>query len=73
MPDSGASTDSETMVSDASPIVDPRVEFVVLSNDASPAYRSRYLAAGAVRFLDKSIEFDLPAQAVQSARPGPVH
>ena len=46
---------------------DPRVAFVVLSNDVAPAYRSRYLAAGAASFLDKSSEFDQLARAVQSA------
>ena len=53
--------------------VDAQVEFVILSNNADPAYRSRYLAAGAVRFLDKSIEFEQLAQAVQSARHARVH
>ena len=45
----------------------PDVAFVVLSNSASPAYRRRYLAEGAARFLDKSCEFDQLAQAVQTA------
>jgi DNA-binding NarL/FixJ family response regulator len=42
----------------------PAVGFVVFSNNAGPAYRKRYLAAGAARFLDKSTEFDQLAQAV---------
>lgn len=46
---------------------DPGVAFVVFSNNAAPAYRNRYLAAGAVSFLDKSSEFDQLAPAVQSA------
>jgi len=35
----------------------PGMPFVVLSNHAEPAYRARYLAAGAARFLDKHTEF----------------
>lgn len=46
---------------------DPAVAFVVFSNNAGVAYRSRYLAAGATSFLDKSTEFAQLAQAVQSA------
>jgi DNA-binding NarL/FixJ family response regulator len=42
----------------------PAVGFVVFSNNAGPAYRKRYLAEGAFRFLDKSTEFDQLAQAV---------
>lgn len=52
---------------------DPAVAFVVLSNSAAPAYRDRYLAAGALRFLDKSAEFDQLAQAVQSAGARALH
>lgn len=46
---------------------EPGVPFVVFSNNSGPAYRSRYLAAGATEFLDKSSEFDRLARAVQSA------
>jgi DNA-binding NarL/FixJ family response regulator len=46
---------------------DPGVVFVVLSNNAGPAYRKRYLAEGASAFLDKTTEFDRLAQAVTSA------
>lgn len=46
---------------------EPGVAFVVLSNNSAPAYRKRYLAEGATRFLDKSTEFDQLAQAVSSA------
>ena len=46
---------------------DPSVAFVVFSNNSQPAYRKRYLAAGAVRFLDKSTEFDQLAAAVAAA------
>ncbi|HSV51939.1 MAG TPA: response regulator transcription factor [Burkholderiaceae bacterium] len=42
----------------------PAIAFVVFSNNAGPAYRKRYLEAGANRFLDKSSEFDQLAQAV---------
>jgi len=52
---------------------DPAVAFVVFSNNALAAYRRRYLAEGAVQFLDKSSEFDQLAQAVQSAGRGMTH
>jgi DNA-binding NarL/FixJ family response regulator len=42
----------------------PDVAFVVLSNNSAPAYRKRYLAEGAARFLDKTTEFDQLAAAV---------
>jgi DNA-binding NarL/FixJ family response regulator len=45
----------------------PRIAFVVFSNNSGPAYRKRYLAAGAVGFLDKTAEFDQLAQAVSQA------
>jgi len=40
---------------------------VVFSSNSGPAYRKRYLHAGALRFLDKSSEFDQLAQAVVHA------
>jgi two-component system response regulator DesR len=46
---------------------DPQVAFVVFSNNAAPAYRKRYLGEGALRFLDKSTEFDQLAEAVAAA------
>ena len=46
---------------------DPDVAFVVFSNNSAPAYRKRYLGEGAVRFLDKSTEFDQLAHAVATA------
>lgn len=46
----------------------PRIAFVVFSNNSGPAYRKRYLGAGAVRFLDKSAEFDQLPQAVSTAQ-----
>lgn len=51
----------------------PRVAFVVFSNNAQPAYRKRYLAAGASRFLDKSTEFHQLAAAVAAATETPAH
>ena len=45
----------------------PGIAFVVFSNNSAQAYRKRYLQAGAVRFLDKSTEFDQLAQAVEAA------
>jgi DNA-binding NarL/FixJ family response regulator len=52
---------------------DPNVAFVVFSNNSAPAYRKRYLGEGAVRFLDKSSEFDQLAQAVATAGRRDVH
>ncbi|MES2938547.1 MAG: response regulator transcription factor [Pseudomonadota bacterium] len=48
-------------------LADPRIAFVVFSNNAAPAYRKRYLAEGAARFLDKSSEFDQLPHAVSAA------
>ena len=45
----------------------PGIAFVVFSNNTGPAYRKRYLGAGAARFLDKSAEFDQLAGAVCAA------
>jgi DNA-binding NarL/FixJ family response regulator len=45
----------------------PRVMFIVFSNNSTPAYRKSYLAAGASLFLDKSTEFDKLAAAVSAA------
>jgi DNA-binding NarL/FixJ family response regulator len=47
--------------------VAPQIAFVVFSNNSGPAYRKRYLAAGAVGFLDKTDEFDQLVQAVRNA------
>ena len=46
---------------------DPDIAFVVFSNNAGPAYRKRYLGEGALRFLDKTTEFDQLAAAVEHA------
>jgi len=45
----------------------PRIQFVVFSNNAGAAYRKRYLSAGAARFLDKSSEFGELTGAVVAA------
>ncbi|MBC7469229.1 MAG: response regulator transcription factor [Ramlibacter sp.] len=45
----------------------PEISVIVFSNNASPAYRKRYLSYGAAGFLDKSIEFDQLAQAVANS------
>ncbi len=45
----------------------PGIAFVVLSNNAGPAWRKRYLAAGVDCFLDKSTEFDQLPTAVAAA------
>ena len=45
----------------------PGVAFVVFSNNSGPAYRRRYLAEGALQFVDKSTEFGQLAQAVARA------
>ena len=47
--------------------IEPGIGFVVFSINAGPAYRKRYLGEGALRFLDKSTEFDQLAAAVQNA------
>ena len=52
---------------------DPAIAFVVFSNNAGPAYRKRYLAEGAVRFLDKSADFQELAPAVATARNHQIH
>jgi DNA-binding NarL/FixJ family response regulator len=46
---------------------DPRIAFVVFSNNAGPAYRKRYLSEGAEQFLDKTTEFDQLVAAVAHA------
>lgn len=51
----------------------PGVAFVVFSNNASPAYRKRYLSEGAMAFLDKSIELDQLAKTVATANTGRKH
>ena len=45
----------------------PCIAFVVFSNNSGPAYRKRYLGAGAARFLDKSAEIEQLADAVRAA------
>jgi DNA-binding NarL/FixJ family response regulator len=42
----------------------PEILFIVFTNNSGPAYRKRYLAAGAGEFLDKSSEFGKLAAAV---------
>lgn len=49
-------------------LIHPDIAFVVFSNNSGPAYRKRYLGAGAVNFLDKTAEFDQLPQAVSAAR-----
>jgi DNA-binding NarL/FixJ family response regulator len=51
----------------------PQIAVVVFSNNASPAYRKRYLSDGAVGFFDKSTEFEQLAQAVASTCRAAVH
>ena len=46
---------------------EPEIAFVVFSNNAAPAYRKRYLGEGALRFLDKTTEFDQLVNAVEHA------
>jgi DNA-binding NarL/FixJ family response regulator len=52
---------------------EPRIAFVVFSNNAGPAYRRRYLAEGARDFLDKTADFERLADAVADAAPSFVH
>ena len=52
---------------------DPKVAFVVFSNNSTTVYRSRFLKEGAADFLDKSTELDQLPQAVASASARTVH
>lgn len=45
----------------------PQVAFIAFSNNSGPAYRRRYLAEGALEFIDKSTEFGQLAPAVARA------
>ena len=45
----------------------PPPAVIVLTNNAAPAYRKRYLREGALHFLDKSNEFDRLAACVAGA------
>lgn len=47
---------------------DPKVAFVVFSNNATSVYRKRYLREGAAGFLDKSSEFDQLPDVLASTR-----
>jgi DNA-binding NarL/FixJ family response regulator len=44
----------------------PDIPFIVLSNNAGPAYRKLYRIEGAARFLDKSADFDQLAQVIKT-------
>jgi two-component system response regulator DesR len=46
---------------------EPGIAFVVFSNHAGPAYRKRYLGAGAACFLDKSSDMARLADAIDAA------
>ena len=46
----------------------PGIAFVVFSNNAGPAYRKRYLVAGADAFLDKSSDFERLPSAITQAQ-----
>jgi DNA-binding NarL/FixJ family response regulator len=52
---------------------DPKVAFVVFSNNSTNGYRKRYLKEGAVDFLDKSTDLDQLPQAVARASSHTVH
>jgi two-component system response regulator DesR len=51
----------------------PDVAFVIFSNNSAPAYRRRYLAQGALQFIDKSTEFGQLAPAVARAAERATH
>jgi DNA-binding NarL/FixJ family response regulator len=51
----------------------PGVAFVVFSNNSGPAYRKRYLAEGALQFIDKSTEFAQLSHAVARAAGHAIH
>lgn len=46
---------------------DPAIAFVVFSNHAQPPYAKRYLADGASSVLDKTLDFQRLAEAVEAA------
>jgi DNA-binding NarL/FixJ family response regulator len=46
---------------------EPGIEFVVFTINAGSAFRKRYLAEGAKRFLDKATEFDQLVSSVERA------
>ncbi len=46
---------------------DAQVAFIVFSSNSAAPYRKRYLEAGALRFLDKTSEFDQLSRAVTDA------
>jgi DNA-binding NarL/FixJ family response regulator len=52
---------------------DPKVAFVVFSNNATAGYRTRFLKEGASDFLDKSSELDQLPLAVATAGGATVH
>jgi len=52
---------------------DPAIVFVVFSNNSGAAYRTRYLAAGAARFLDKSVDFHELAPVVATVAGHSIH
>ena len=54
-------------------IVAPGVAFIVFSNNSAPAYRKRYLAQGALQFIDKSTEFGQLSHAVACAAERVIH
>lgn len=51
----------------------PRIAFVVFTNNVAPAYCKRYLAAGAACFLDKNADFNQLGDAVAAARQRQIH
>ena len=51
----------------------PGIAFIVFSNNSGPAYRQRYLAQGALQFIDKSSEFAHLSLAVARAAERPIH
>ncbi|MEY2617776.1 MAG: hypothetical protein RL522_778 [Pseudomonadota bacterium] len=51
----------------------PQIAFVVFSNNASLAYRRKYLVEGAVAFLDKSSDFERLPGAIADAQARPLH
>ena len=52
---------------------DPGIAFVVFSNNSGPAYRKRYLAEGAARFLDKNADFHELAPVVATVGGHSIH
>ncbi len=53
--------------------VAPKIAFIVLSNNAGPAYRKLYRMEGALHFFDKSADIDQLASSVKEVAQASPH